>query len=224
VWQFGWSPLLKDLRKLQQFQMNVDRRVEEINKLHSGTGLRRRITLSEGVSKSSDNSVTVHSVNCTVRCKMEQTTSWKRWGTVRWTPDAPIPSTKGAVEAQALKAVLGIGLDAGNISSAAWEAIPWSWLIDWFANVGEYLQTHNNTVPASPGGIAIMETVNSTKTFTRTTGDSWVRGGSATLSRVTKKRHVGSATLAASLPFLNGRQVSILGSLAVLRSNIRFHF
>jgi hypothetical protein len=38
-----------------------------------------------------------------------------------------------------LKAVLGIGLDPGNISSAAWEAIPWSWLIDWFANVGEYL-------------------------------------------------------------------------------------
>lgn len=222
AWQFGWAPLFKDLRKLNQFQDHVNQRVKEINKLHSGTGLRRRLTLSDGVSKSSDNSVTVHSTNCTIRCKMESTTSWKRWGTVRWTPDAPIPTTEGAVEAQALKAILGLSLDYGNIASSTWEAIPWSWLIDWFANVGEYLQTHNNSVPASPSGISICETVNTTKTFTRTTGDSWVRGGGATLSRVTKTRRLGSATLAASLPFLDNRQVSILGSLAVLRST-RFH-
>lgn len=119
-----------------------------------------------------------------------------------------------------MKAVLGISLNPYNVASSAWEAIPWTWLIDWFANVGEFIQAHNNTVPAAPDGISIMLTRNTTKTFTRTGGATWLSGGGATVSHITKERNKGSATLAASLPFLTGRQASILGSLAVTRSKI----
>lgn len=217
VWQFGWAPLIGDVGKLLQFSDLVDKRVEELKKLTTSTGLRRRIKLGQGVQSDVVPNYTVQSVNTVVTARKERSTSYLQWGTIRWKSNDLLGASDAKLKKYARKALLGLGTDPSSILSTAWELLPWSWLIDYFANVGDYLQAHNNSVPATPSGICVMTTKNTTCTLTPNP-HSWVKGGDAVTSYITKERDVRGAALAAKLPFLSGRQMSILGSLAIVRS------
>jgi hypothetical protein len=217
VWQFGWAPLLGDVNKLLTFTDIVDKRVAELKKLQASTGLRRRVKLGQGVSTGKIDNRIIQSVNTTYYVDVEKETSWLQWGTIRWKSDELFGASDAKIKALARKAVLGLGTDPHSILSNAWELIPWSWLVDYFGNVGDYLQAHSNTVPATPTDICVM-TTKSTTIRLKPRPHSWLSGGDATASYITKERDLRGAALAASLPLLSARQMSILGSLAVVRS------
>lgn len=217
VWQFGWAPLLGDVNKLLQFSDHVDKRVGELKKLTTSTGLRRRIKLGQGVVSDTVPNYVIQSANTVVTVRKERSTSYIQWGTIRWKSNELLGASDAKLKKYARKALLGLGTDPSSILSTAWELLPWSWLIDYFGNVGDYLQAHSNSVPATPSGICVMTTKNTTCTLTPNT-HSWVTGGHAVTSYITKERDIRGAALAAKLPFLSGRQMSILGSLAVVRS------
>lgn len=219
TWQFGWAPLIGDVNKLIQFSDITDSRVKELKKLTTSTGLRRRVKLGQGVTSQKTPSVTIQSVGTTYTAQVEKITSYLQWGTIRWKSDNLLGASDAKLKSLARRAVLGLGTDMSSIASNLWELIPWSWLIDYYANVGDYLQAHNNTVPSYPTGICVMTTMNTTTIF-KPNSHSWLSGGDATISYITKDRDIRSAALAAGIPFLSGRQMSILGSLAVVRSKI----
>jgi hypothetical protein len=214
-WQFGWAPLISDLTKLLDFQSHVAKRRNELDRLYNKGGLRRRVQVGE-VSVSAKTSSTIFHTGPTVTGHTVTTTECKRWATVRWRPRSSIIPSVSKIEQQAFRSALGLDLTISTV----WELLPWSWLIDWFTNIGDILMSQRNTVPADPEMGACM-------THTRTRKDWIIESVSvptvtctnAYAVEETKARSafVPTPSLTAGIPLLGAGQLSILGSLIVTR-------
>lgn len=213
-WKFGWAPLLQDLGALLTAQEAIDKRVDELHKLYEEGGVKRRLKLGE--SGSAENvsplfDTTIH--NWVIRYNGFGQTVGEQWGTVRWVPTLlPKRLTPPVTRKLAHDAVLGL---SGNHISDVWNLIPWSWLIDWAVNIDSFLKATNNAIPCQPVDVCIMRHL-TTKTrwvYQQVAGGT-MSGGTGTTTLETKERfaNVGPG-LTASIPFLNGGQLSILGSL-----------
>ncbi|UOL48994.1 MAG: putative maturation protein [Alehxovirus pseudofaecicola] len=214
--QFGWVPLFSDLAKLLQFTEETDRRVGELRRIYKRGGLKRRVDLGVYSAIGDTTNIVADSTFFpSVRANRTTRTTVHDWGTVRWRPavGTRLPRSEDELRRVAKSLVLGFHGGAANI----WEAIPWSWLIDWCTNVGDYLQATNNAQLWRATRINFMRHELSQRTYTRTQGPPWAGGGSAIVTLETKNRYTGSASLTATLPFLSGRQLSILGALAIQR-------
>jgi hypothetical protein len=136
------------------------------------------------------------------------------WGVAKWKPSGnfPIPSTDSGIAAQLT------GLTLGNVSVAVWEAIPWSWFVDYFLKIQQTLEGSNRTI-ATPVSACVMHSVShQTKTKPLHEGDFSLSEG--TFKAYSHRRGVGSILpeFGAVIPILSASQLSVLGSLAVLRS------
>lgn len=214
-YQYGWKPLINDIGNFLDFQQHVDNRVKELERLHSKSGLKRRVTLETQNAFKVYPNETLHSVFEYFTCKAESSHLRDIWATIHWTPDNPSlkPSAKD-LKAQARRAVGGMTIDA----STAWNLMPWSWLIDWGTSAGDYFEANRNIVGASAGQCCIMQHDRRTTRLVRTSGPSSISGGDTTLRWDTKSRVVvDSPSITADLPILSGTQWSILGALAIQR-------
>lgn len=218
-YQFGWKPFLSDLRKIVAFQSTVERRLQEINRLTSKNGLKRRVQLNQEYASESYPNETISSVAGRVRGTPFSEISRKTWATLRWVPnDNSIPESQIA-RANLLKLYV-FGLHWSQMSLNLWEALPWSWLADWCANVGEYLQARNNTLAMLSGNVNVMRETKQHTQWAVTEKPSGITLTPIvpTVNSLTKERFLSTGGLTASLPILTGRQMAILGSLAILRS------
>jgi hypothetical protein len=115
----------------------------------------------------------------------------------------------------ATKAVSGLSVE--GMAAGAWEVLPWSWLIDWFTNIGDFMLQNSNTIPASLAECCIMRktvTVNRHIPFNLPAG---VSGGEGVQTLTNLSRIVGVAFPQAHLPFISAGRLSILGSLFIQR-------
>lgn len=227
--QFGWAPLISDLKQLINFQKQVDRRINDLDRLfNQNGGLHRTVgkpNPAKGkpggfvVTSNEHSSATVESGFAPlglIRCNIHKVSTTTRWGSVRWTATS-LPSTRYSnkeLQSLATRLVFGANLNP----EAIWDAIPWSWLIDWFSNVGSYLGAHTNVIPVQPSQPLVMTHRRTTVSYTRIDSASAVFGGNGFTLLEHKTRALATATLSASIPFLSGRQLSILGALAIQRS------
>lgn len=212
-YQFGIAPLASDLAKLTTFQSFVSKRVDRLKKLRD-RGLRSTIQIGS-YSNEKREYVSLNSFGVGWGEEIHFTTTQKVWGHIRWFPDGnhQMPSTDEEMRRLAINATLGLTFDA----STAWNLIPWSWLVDWFSNVGDYFSAHRNIVPASCSPVQVMrETKVSNYGPSKLYWDGQLNTG-VHYKRHMKSRRLSNATLSARLPFLSARQLSILGSLAVLK-------
>jgi hypothetical protein len=155
-WEFGWKPTIEDIRTLSTITIAIEKRIREFNSLLKKGGLRRKVYLASG-SKSAEQGWTALYSNGWTSAWSKPSTSWKSqvWGSVRWKPnrDSPIDITTLASFNEACKIVLDLRVpDASTI----WEAIPFSWLVDYFLNVGDALQAVEDTDKVVPYDICIM--------------------------------------------------------------------
>lgn len=218
-YQFGIRPIAGDLARLWNFENEANRRMVEIDRLaDSEKGLRRTVVI--GRYSASGNRTTVMQSNGVF---IEPTFQWNKTVLVkahaRWIPDVSMQSIHMASHRRALveRAMLGLGFDAGSITSQAWELIPWSWLADWYGGIGDYLMSQRNVIPCS------LRTLIVTKHSTITYTCPHFVNGTTSMTGISVKgegkwRGPGTAAPVAHFPFLSGRQVGILGSLAVLRN------
>lgn len=214
--QFGIIPLASDLNILLNFADYVGKRQRELEAL-AKKGLRRTRRLWRGSSRTFTPSLQTQSspVDAKTWHKIVKETHMTVSGHVRWYPTAGLPKTDAAMLRLARRAVGGLTLDA----STAWELIPFSWLIDWYINVGAYLKASRNLVPCEHTQPQIMEEcITSTHCTLVNSSKAFLQGSKVKVSVHTKKRQPTSASLTASMPALSAGQLSILGSLAILRS------
>ena len=217
---FGWIPLISDLRRLADFANQTDKVLARLEKLYSGKGLRRRLEkgLGSDTKESVTNNIAIESAHGEVFfCSRKTFTTARRWATVRWRPTT-VPKRSLHSEYYrrlALRTALGLNLQTVYL----WNAVPWSWLVDWFTNVGDYLSTHSNVIPAVSGPVNLMTYTKTTAVFTRTDNLKTVIGGEGVWIHESKIRTIGtSGTLVTELPFLDARKLSILAALAIQRS------
>lgn len=212
---FGWDPLIGDIGKFLTFTSYVDKRVQELEKLFS-RGLKRRIDIASASVSSKLANETLQSLGVTINVPLYHEASEEVSAFLRWFPKN-ILATPGNAEIRRLawRATLGLTIDLKTM----WELMPWSWMIDYATTVGDYLAAHRNTVPARPGPVQVMRHKRAQITTERWSNSSGAFCTPWKAIRETKSRVVSQPSLEAYLPFISGRQLSILGSIAFLRRN-----
>jgi hypothetical protein len=216
--QFGWQPLVGDLARMMDFVGNTERRAAELKRLHSERGLRRnyRVWEDPGI-ENSWLSYLGPSYGATARGYVKYRTKRSKWVSLEWKPlTAPTFNTDEEAMNEARNLVFGLNLSPASL----WEAMPWSWLIDWFSNCGDFLNAHRNRIPVTCTNICVMtkeETVYTDFTFDSNPWNATVKLQNPVY--VVKQRNpVGGFLLPEFFdPFLDGRQSAILSSLAINR-------
>lgn len=215
--QFGIMPLVSDLTSLLNFTALAAKRFEELEALKR-TGLRRTRTLWRGSNRTFTTGLAFHTAaNLLIYGSNIAETLVHIKGHVKWFPTGNFPTTDEAMLRAARRAVGGLTLDP----STAWELIPFSWLFDWYGNVGTYLKATRNIVPCLPTAPQIMEHTETRHIATVTSCAKPVVmpvGQKIKTLTETKTRRTSPASLSASMPALSLGQLSILGSLAITRS------
>lgn len=216
--EFAWKPFMGDIKKLFQFQDKVQKRIELLNKFKEGPLLRKTELYSSVLSgpTSLGRSVISAAFGSCVADVMDYKTFRRYWGYVTYTPTPAMDNLlrdDAALRRKAINIVGGITVDASTI----WQALPWSWLADWYGNLGDYLEAHRNLLPLTVSNPSICRTTRTVVTLRIRT--PWVgKFYPYEHQFVWKERIPSSASLpSADLPLLTGRQIGILGSLAVLR-------
>ncbi len=156
-WVFGWKPTIGDIKDLASITTTIENKILEFNKLLEKGGSRRRKFLNFGSDSGPEYDFPTHSLSGlgTWYGTVNTTFTSKVWGSVRWVPNrtSPIDLHKLTSFNEAMKIVLDLRVpDASTI----WEAIPFSWLVDYFVNVGDALSAIEDTDKVLPVDICIM--------------------------------------------------------------------
>ena len=118
------------------------------------------------------------------------------------------------IRADALKVVNGNMIDFETI----YNLLPWSWLIDYFTNLGDFISAGRNKVEARHDSVIIMrDTKTSVSVNGSQTNDGRVKCTPIENRRRTYTRDPATPQLSAHLDFLTVSQTSILGSLSVIK-------
>lgn len=144
--QFGWLPFLSDLSKFHYAWKNADRMIKHIRRYNNQW---RRyggsvVEKEDSVIMASSDSQTAHSpimltqyylspsdTGSFTRSKVTQTNVWCSGQFRYWIPNIDDVNWDSHVRMQ---------LSGLHVTPAlVWELTPWSWLIDWFVNVDDYL-------------------------------------------------------------------------------------
>lgn len=210
--QFGVLPLISDIQKSLQFQSLVDGRVRELKRLQE-RGLRRTIDLGTYFSSAVYPAYYMQTSGVRMRRDVTKETKVKIKGHVRWNVSSNFYSSDSDVRALAQSIIANKSFDP----YAIYELTPWSWLLDYFSNLGDYISLSRNLVGATHHPVRIMK-----HTTTRTTTESW-SNSRISISGINNKSDLKTRLAVtggldfAQLDFLNKSQWSILGSLAVLK-------
>lgn len=223
-YEFGLAPLANDLLNLLKFKESVDKQMDILKGFQNGSVVRKAFVGTASAQTAPGTLVTLESrTDFFINARLDlKTTTASRWGYVTWTPTIPdfrryFGNDATMLRQIARKIVAGFTIDY----STAWESIPWTWLIDWFSNIGDYLASKRSLIPVSAGIPSICTTTVTTETYSnRNNAYGWLNGQySFSKTLITKSRSKTSAALpSAFLPLLTPRQVRILISLAVLKT------
>lgn len=223
---FGWAPLISDLNKLADFATNTLKREEEFDRLYSSAGLVRRVKFGLQPTRGSRTGTAYwgNRDSGSMPVSITGTGTTEAWGVVRY---RPARSASGAPvrrpDKTDLRRILR-GMDSDGAIQSAWELLPWSWLIDYVYDVGGFLEANAGRRYLNVERACIMA---HTKWTYSHPGDSvtddfgrilTLTGGSREYE-VKLRAPVSSPSLPTPhVPLLSGTQLSILGSLSVMRS------
>lgn len=222
---FGWAPLIADLKKLVLFADSMSRREREFDKLYSQNGLRRKVKLFSATGNQSSITMTVDAIDGFGNWYATGHPMVDVWGTVRYKPERlPDGSVLRRPTTKDIRRKI-LGLNAASVTLNIWEAIPWSWLVDYFIGVSDYLGAHPIGRSAVPSNGCIMTHKRCKWSAAVYQGSADIEGKRFTVSagqilRETKQRTIANASPLPTVLMnpLSGHQLSILGSIAVLRS------
>lgn len=220
--RFGWLPLIDDLNKLMHMNDYIQRRMQEIQKLKSGRGLRRRIVINADEQFGKYTTTFSVAVGTSFKASQSQNVSRKQWATIRWWSVPPTGSPTPDDSAYNLARKVVLGLTPEGMAKGAWNVIPWTWMLGWFTNVGQMALANSNTVPAQHSAVCLMNEVKATALSGGITPVGPVRQNSVHISGVAtysaKTRLVsGTITPGFNMPLLDMSKLSILGSLFAQR-------
>jgi hypothetical protein len=209
---FGWDLLYKDLQKIFDFTAQVDQRVKQLTAAYGVKGSRGRGVAWSDYSRRDWGSLALWTVDVSVYANPRVTDTNRRiWGSVHWTADhIDAPSATEILQRSRL-IVHGWRLAPADV----WELIPWSWFVDYFINVGDYLEATGNNLGIHVERSCVMEeTISYTRDLNISVSNPGVTATPAVIKRTTKERTPWSPSLTLhSVPFLGPKQLVTLSSI-----------
>ena len=141
---FGWAPFLRDLQSMYFLWQDIDKKLGQIIR-DNGKTIRRRATIDDSQSTTytaSDQQVPWLNVSSAPPAVMAGSSAYRRTTVTKtktWFAGAfryYIPDLGSSQwTARARSALFGLT----PTPELLWELMPWSWLIDWFSNVGDVM-------------------------------------------------------------------------------------
>lgn len=235
--QFGWLPLISDLRKAGKAVIESEKILAQLHR-DSGRIVRRRYAFPDDVTTSTTvfnfAQSWINGQGVDPRCYVSQTgapltrvtkTTVRTWFSGAFTYYIETGQsdmqrlTRAGSEARKL-----FGLEL--TPSTVWNLAPWSWLADWEGNIGDVL--HNSARFSTDGLVMrygyIMQEKTCTVDYTLhpsgsiNTGDNKGKELHMTVAANSKVRRVASPFgFGFDMTALTGRQSAILGALALSR-------
>jgi hypothetical protein len=212
-YNFGIRPLVKDISRLINWAELVHRKLDIIDQLRKTGGYRKTVTLDKLSASQVNSNVTLQSFMGIFTDTYETIGSRTIRGHVRYVPSVDYSKySQAEMCALAKRAVIGLEWNLSGL----WEGLPWSWLIDWYTNIGDLLSQTRNVIPVTASDVHLMRhTTSISTTHKLIVGATWMSPGTVVKER--KERYPASATLDAHLPFLSAGQMGILASLLVMK-------
>lgn len=223
--EFGWLPLVRDIQAMYKTYRNLDRLLKQLRR-DNGRGVRREGTVSRTHSVSAVESTGAY-LYPILPSWMYTATTGKRttttsvedryWFSGRfryWIPDIG----ESQWTRRATRALFGLN----PTPDLLWNVLPWTWLIDWFANVGTVIS--NLSANAAENLAADYAFIMGTRIIKVTTDEymDFVRVGRLHASAVRQdeiklRQHASPFGFGLTLPDLSARQVAVLTALGISR-------
>lgn len=214
AFQFGWAPLISDLYKLARFQDEVDKRRKRLDKGTRAGVFRTSFQLGINSASGSGSGFANFGSFTNFATPFRYSGNSKSWAVMKWAPTlggGGLPSKDDDLRPYLL------GLHPSQMLSNVWEALPWSWLVDYFANIGDLVEGLNRH-DMSPAGGSVMTKTDVTFTHAQVNGLAVsLRPGSLRMWKHGRAPASSSSAPKLSVPTLGAGQLSILGSLATIR-------
>lgn len=241
--RFGWENLLRDIRDMYNTYRRMERALAQLER-DNGRGVRRRSELSNSTTTTSsviyDGTLVgqafypgpPRSASGRSRLIKETISTERVWSSARfryWVPDIGSSEWTG----RATRVLFG----ANPTPASLWEVLPWSWLVDYFSNVGDVLSNFSaNAVDNLVADYAfVMKHVSVEQRWTATAHWSALKGHPSWADRpggslsIVSRRKTETKLRGAATPFgfnvefggLSTHQLGILTALGVSRSSFR---
>lgn len=154
-YNFGWDLLYRDVSNMFRFADQVNQRVKQLTAARGVSGSRGRLGIWEDVNYKEQLNQLVLAASPYIFADVLTYTHRRMWASVRWKADSPgLPSADQTL-ADARRIVHGWRLSPADV----WELVPWSWFVDYFVNVGDYLEATTNSLGISAhNGCVMLET------------------------------------------------------------------
>jgi hypothetical protein len=229
--EFGWLPLLGDIRDFTNTTFNLKKKLDQLLR-DNGKPVRRQVTIldtsSSKVGSQGDSYAAMQSglVSQTQagHCYFRDTLEYGRkvWGSARfrfYLPDGP-HDWRWTLAMYAR--IFGISPSP----SVVWNAIPWSWLVDWYTNVGSVIKNFDYTVADRLAADYAFIMERKYYTYKRTVNATYWSGASSKVDvQATTELLSDSKNRSVIDPFgfalnpnsLTNRQNAILGALGLSR-------
>jgi hypothetical protein len=218
AYSFGWAPLVSDLMKLFDLTKAIEDRKAYFRRLERGTRVRRSLGTREvRVAQDLNTSITTMVNNKTaLQLVGTLTESQKIWYTLNAKLRSPLRMSPSDLHSLSRNQVLGLRVNPADI----WDAIPWSWLIDYFINIGDVLEATRAIVGLDVTRINIMC---QSKIVIQYEAKNVLPGlivQPGFVYRTKKARYPYSNAVPAltSTPFFTDHMAGILGSLVTVRA------
>jgi hypothetical protein len=156
AWSFGWAPLISDVGKLLNLSKLINDRARYLERLADRKGVRRKLGKHGPFTTTlSDRVYLGHIPGEWYRASRKVVEEGEYWASGKLNLKGALPTGFDERRWQAARAALGLNLSAASL----WEALPWSWLIDYFSNVGDILDAQRGFIPFSYKEVCVMARV-----------------------------------------------------------------
>lgn len=217
-YQFGWAPLFSDLRTLLNLVSETEKRLKSLRE--DSRHKRSKGKLSPRSWQVSDKTYRWAYGGSGIYVRYLRTYEETNWFTTAYYVDpSDLPSLNdGGYER--MKWALGLNASASTV----WNAIPWSWLIDYFSTIGSFLEAGRGNIPWKAHNMCIMsqgtETLNITKKshYGFVTSPS-ISGGEVKFTIKRRKVIAHPSPKIRWSPFLSDGQLTNLLALAASKNN-----
>jgi hypothetical protein len=218
---FGVSPAKQDLLAMLGILEAFLRNLERLQSLAAGGSIKRSIRLSPYREVHEDGIFQTHSAGVSIKHIRVRVLRKTDWVTSRWVPIFPwdyVGDKPSSLVAKAMRQTLG--LNPSGLLQAWWELLPWSWLVDWIANIQARLRLFGgNSLGLQCESLCYCRTCTVDVYWGLAEAPEGITfTGRDFHQRVTKERFpIAGADInyayTPSLPALTGSQAGILGAL-----------
>lgn len=157
---FGWAATFRDIQAMLDFSAQFEHRKKELNAIYDRPGgLKRQRVVAESLL-SSKSIIAANSWVCGVQVERLNNTVARQWAALSWQPLFGAFASKPSDLEIANKARFSVHGWRAN-PKLVWDAMPWSWLADYFANTGDLLEAASNSFEYRPVNCCTMNRVQS---------------------------------------------------------------